>query len=114
MTTAHEVIAVLLTLLVFVFGWLRSDHREARWLPWWRRYLPSGLMACGVVWIWLEGPFWKNPFSYAAVVAGVWNHITSDRNKRSGKDHEKLEAEAERLTEVQEQAFGRQVAEVRT
>jgi hypothetical protein len=113
-TLALDVVGFLLTLVVFWFGWLRGDHREARWLPWWRRYLPSGLITCAVLWTYAGGGVWTNPFWYAAIAAGIWNHITSRRNKRDGRDHKALEAEAPRLTEVQQQAFGRQVAEARS
>lgn len=103
--------------LIFVWFyslWIRQDHREARWLPWWRRYMPTGLITCAVAWHYAVGPgFWRNPFWWAAVVVGVWNSLTARRNKRDGKDQKKLEEEAPRLTEVQERSFRQQVAEAR-
>lgn len=91
--------------------WLHSEHAIARWLPWWRRYLPvipwvaitvaippcqvKARLVCVIV----------------AVVLRAWNVWTASKNKRDGNDQHKVEAARAELTDTQRRAFAREVAE---
>lgn len=99
-------VAMLATYLV-------AERWHARWLPWWRRYMSSGLLALKLT-FWVLGLGWVggiSRFVVGMIAAGVfqWNVHTAIRNRRNGKDHRKLEAAA-RLTEVQQVALKREVA----
>jgi hypothetical protein len=95
-----------------LFAWYaHSERRWARWLPWWRRYLsllPMSLWVVGAERLGKVGFF----LTVACCAIHLWNCLTANRNKRDGNDVEAQEAAEAQLTDVNNQSFGRQVAEV--
>lgn len=99
---------------VVVMGqWLINEHAWARWLPWWRRYLSALLWLLMSLAELLHARATVNLFLFAlACLAHAWNRLTSKRNRHNKRDMRKLEASrSERLTDVQQTAFRRQVTE---
>lgn len=97
--------------LVLQVTYLVNDRREARWLPWWRRYAPSLFIALGTI------ADLRHDKRLADVAFALWavaffaNWHSARRNKRNGKDFKAKEAAEAELTQVQQQSFNQQVAE---
>lgn len=89
-----------------------GDWVDARWLPWWRRYAPTMLIAIGSGFRLADVKKGDLIFCLLAIAANVWNSHSARRNRRNGKDYRKAEAQAQ-LTQVQAQSFRQQVAEAR-
>lgn len=105
-------VAIVALRAVWLLTYVVGDWFDARWLPWWRRYAPSVVLAVGLVlmyqgrrmeWIALC-------VTLVAIVLRIWNQRTAMHNRRNGNDHKKLEAQ-QRLTDVQARSFRQQVAE---
>jgi hypothetical protein len=80
----------------------------ARWLPWWLRYSSSVLYG---VWLATRFTALQDATFYAFIVAYAVTRWLANKNRRDKRDMQKLEAEAERLTEVQQTAFQREATE---
>lgn len=89
------------------------EHRIARWLPWYRRYLSTLLWVIAIALYAANGRYAKAAHLAAALLAIAalqWNAHTARRNRDKGDDQRKREAErSERLTEAQQSAFQREV-----
>lgn len=108
--------AVSFLIRVAIFAWYaRDEHRFARYLPWWRRYLTCLPMSVWVVnglevFATREGRLdWA--LTLVSIGLHAWNMASGRRNKRNGKDFKTKEAAEAELTEVQQQSFNQQVAE---
>jgi len=100
--------ALIVTQLLIVGMYAFSEHRNAPWLPWWRRYLSVLFLV-----LQMPAPFVGIGFPLFAIIAIAvfqWNTITAENNRRNGKNHKKLEAEA-RQTEVEARVWARECAE---
>lgn len=89
------------------------EHRIARWLPWYRRYLSTLLWIIELALYTATGRYVKPVrvgVALLAIAALQWNSHTARRNRDKGDDQRKREAErSERLTEAQQAAFQREV-----
>lgn len=94
--------------------YILQDLEQARWLPWWRRYAPSVLVGAVAVAYFADAHDRLRDALFLTWFIATWsNRYTANKNRRNNHDCKKLEAQSERLTEVQTAALRREVAEVR-